>query len=80
VLDGGNGIGTRILARTGAALDDFRSDIVGRFTGGVKGPESDERPFSASCEPRLRHAAEVGDRQLHSYMTSHQAAWLPPQS
>lgn len=32
VLDEGKGLASRILARTGATLDDFRSDIVRRLT------------------------------------------------
>jgi hypothetical protein len=36
VLDEGNGLGSRSLARTGDALNDFRSDIVGRLTGREK--------------------------------------------
>jgi uncharacterized protein (TIGR03435 family) len=68
VLDEGNGLGSRILARTGDALDDFRSDIVRRFTGREKVPESDEIPFSASCERALQYAAEEADRLLHNYV------------
>jgi ATP-dependent Clp protease ATP-binding subunit ClpC len=66
VLDEGNGLGSRILAQTGDALDDFRSDIVGRLTGREKVPESDEIPFSASCERALQYAAEEADRLLHN--------------
>jgi uncharacterized protein (TIGR03435 family) len=68
VLDEGNGLGCRILARTGVVLDDCRSDIVRRLTGGEKVPESDEIPFSASCERALQYAAEEADRLLHSYI------------
>ena len=68
VLDEGNGLGSRILARTGDALDDFRSDIVRRLTGREKVPESDEIPFSASCERALQYAAEEADRLLHNYV------------
>jgi uncharacterized protein (TIGR03435 family) len=68
VLDEGNGLGSRILARTGDSLDDFRSDIVRRFTGREKVPESQEIPFSASCERALQYAAEEADRLLHSYV------------
>jgi uncharacterized protein (TIGR03435 family) len=68
VLDEGNGLGCRILARTGDALDDFRSDIVGRLTGREKVSESDEIPFSASCQRALQYAAEEADRLLHEYV------------
>ena len=68
VLDEGNGLGCRILARTGDALDDFRSDIVRRLTGREKVPESDDIPFSASCERALLYAAEEADRLLHNYV------------
>jgi len=68
LLDEGKGLGSRILARTGVALDDFRSDIVRRLTGGEKVPESDEIPFSASCERALQYAAEEADRLLHNYI------------
>jgi hypothetical protein len=68
VLDEGKGLGSRILARTGVALDDSRSDIVRRLTSGEKVPESDEVPFSASCERALQYAAEEADRLLHNYI------------
>ena len=68
VLDEGKGLGSRILARTGGTLDDFRSDIVRRLTGREKVPESDEIPFSASCERALQYAAEEADRLLHNYI------------
>jgi uncharacterized protein (TIGR03435 family) len=59
VLDEQNGLGSRILARAGDALDEIRSDIAGRLTGGEKVSESDEIPFSASCQRALEYAAEV---------------------
>jgi ATP-dependent Clp protease ATP-binding subunit ClpC len=68
VLDEGNGLGSRILARTGDAVEDFRNDIVARLTGGEKVPESDEIPFSASCERALQYAAEEADRLLQNYV------------
>src|SRR5882762_4896383 len=68
LLDEGKGLGSLILARTGVALDDVRSDIVGRLTVGEKIPESDEIPFSASCERALQYAAEEADRLLHSHI------------
>jgi uncharacterized protein (TIGR03435 family) len=68
VLDEGKGLGSRILARTGAALDDFRSDIIRRLTSCEKVPESDEIPFSASSERALQYAAEEADRLLHKYI------------
>ena len=48
VLDEGKGLGSRILARTGGSLDDFRSDVARRLTSREKVAESDEIPFSAS--------------------------------
>jgi uncharacterized protein (TIGR03435 family) len=66
ILDDGDGLGSRILARTGDALDEFRSDIVRRLTGRERVPESDEVPFSASCERVLQYAAEEADRLLHN--------------
>jgi uncharacterized protein (TIGR03435 family) len=68
VLDESRGLGSRILARTGDTFDDFRSDIVGRLTGGEKIPESDDIPFSASCKRALQYAAEEADRLLHKYV------------
>jgi uncharacterized protein (TIGR03435 family) len=68
VLDEGNGLGCRILARTGVVLDDFRRDIVPRLTGGEKVPEFDEIPFSASCKSALEYAAEEADRLLQNYV------------
>jgi uncharacterized protein (TIGR03435 family) len=66
LLDEGKGLGSRILARTGVALDDLRFDIVGRLTGREKVPESEEIPFGASCERVLQYAAEEADRLLHN--------------
>lgn len=66
LLDEGEGLGGRILARSGVTLDDCRSDIVGRLTGREKVPESEEIPFSASCERALEYATEEADRMLHS--------------
>jgi len=68
VLDEGKGLGSRILARTGGTLDDFRSDIVRRLTCREKVPESDEIPFSASCKRALEYAAEEAGRLLHNYV------------
>jgi ATP-dependent Clp protease ATP-binding subunit ClpC len=65
VLDEGKGLGSRILARTGSALDDFRSDIIRHLTSGAKVTESDEIPFSASGKRALQYAAEEADRLLH---------------
>ena len=56
VLDEGKGLGSRILARTGGALDGFRSDIVRRLTRRETISESDDIPFSAACERVLRYA------------------------
>jgi uncharacterized protein (TIGR03435 family) len=66
VLDEGKGLGSRILARTGGTLDDFRSDIIRRLTRREKISESDDIPFSASCERVLQYAAEEADRLLHN--------------
>jgi uncharacterized protein (TIGR03435 family) len=68
LLDQGPGLGSRILTRTGVALDDYRRDIVGRLTAREKVPESDEIPFSASCQRVLQYAAEEADRLLHSHI------------
>jgi uncharacterized protein (TIGR03435 family) len=68
LLDDDKGLGNRILARTGVALDDFRSDIVRRLTRREKVPESVEIPFSASCGRALQYAAEEADRLLHSHI------------
>src|SRR4029079_18041955 len=62
VLDEGKGLGSRILARTGGTLDDFRSDIVHRLTRRERIRESDEIPFSVSCKRVLQYAAEEADR------------------
>jgi uncharacterized protein (TIGR03435 family) len=68
LLDEGKGLGSRILLRTGVALDDIRSEIVGRLTGGEKVPESAGIPFSASCERAFQYAAEEADRLTHRYI------------
>jgi len=68
VLDEGNGLGSRILARAIGALDDFRNDIVRRLTRREEVPESNEIPFSASCKRALQYAAEEADRLLHDYV------------
>ena len=63
-------LGSRILARTGGTLDDFRSDIVRRLTRRERISESDDLPFSASCERVLQYAAEEADRLLHNAIGS----------
>jgi uncharacterized protein (TIGR03435 family) len=68
LLDQGTGLCSRILAGAGVALDDCRSDIVGRLTARERVPGSDEIPFSASCQRALQYAAEEADRLLHSYI------------
>jgi len=68
LLDEGKGLASRILARTGVALDGLRSDIVRRLTGGEEFPESDEIPFSASCKRVLEYAAEEADQLLHIHV------------
>jgi uncharacterized protein (TIGR03435 family) len=68
LLDEGTGLGSRILARTGVAPDDFRSDIVGRLIGREKVSESEDIPFSASCDRALQYAAEEADRLLQGYI------------
>jgi len=65
LLDEGEGLGSRILARTGVALDDLRSDIVSRLSGGEKVPDSEEIPFGAACERVLQYAAHEADQLLH---------------
>jgi uncharacterized protein (TIGR03435 family) len=68
VLDEGNGLGRRILAKVGADLDEIRSDILRRLT--VRGtiPESDDVPFSASSERVMQYAAEEADRLRHDFI------------
>src|SRR6266542_1270965 len=68
VLDEGKGPACRILARSGAALDDFRGDIVRRLPVREKVAESDEIPFSPSTERALQYAAEEADQLLHDYI------------
>jgi uncharacterized protein (TIGR03435 family) len=68
VLDEGKGLGSRILARTGDTLDEFRSDIVRRLTSRETIAESDEIPFSAPCARVLQYAAEEAERLLHNYI------------
>jgi uncharacterized protein (TIGR03435 family) len=66
VLDEGKGLGSRILARTAATLDDFRSDIVRQLTSRERVAESGEIPFSDSCKHALQYAAEEADRLSHN--------------
>jgi uncharacterized protein (TIGR03435 family) len=66
MLDEGNGLGCRILAETDVALDDLHSDILRRLTGGERVSDSDEIPFSASCQRALQYAVEEADRLLHN--------------
>ena len=68
MLDEGKGLGSRILARTGGTLDDFRSDIVCRLASLQRIPESGEIPFSVSCKRVLQYAAEEADRMKHNYV------------
>jgi uncharacterized protein (TIGR03435 family) len=64
------GLGSRILARTGGARNDLRSDIVRLLTSGEKVPESQEVPFSASSKRVLQYAVEEADRLLHKYIST----------
>jgi ATP-dependent Clp protease ATP-binding subunit ClpA len=66
VIDEDNGLGCRILSRTGHTLDDFRSDIVRRLASRERVPESVEIPFSASCLRALQYAAEEADRLMQA--------------
>jgi len=66
VLDDGKGLGSRILARTGGTLDDLRRDIVRRLPRRETISESDDIPFSTSCERALQYAAEEADRLSHN--------------
>jgi uncharacterized protein (TIGR03435 family) len=66
LLDEGTGLGSRVLARTGDAVDNIRGDIVRRLARREKIPESAEIPFSTSCERALKFASEEADRLLHS--------------
>jgi len=68
LLDEDKGLASRILARTGIALDGLRSDVVRRLTGGEEVPESEEIPFSASCKRVLEYAAEEADQLLHIHV------------
>jgi uncharacterized protein (TIGR03435 family) len=68
VLDEGKGLGSRLLARTGGALDDFRGGIIRRLPVRERVAESDEIPFSPSSERALQYAAEEADRLSHSYI------------
>ena len=68
VLDEGKGLGSRILARTGGTLDDFRSDILHRITKGETIPESAEIAFSPSCMRVLQYALEEADQLLHAHI------------
>ena len=45
VLHESQGLGSRILARTGSVLDDLRGAIVRRITSGEKVPESQRDPL-----------------------------------
>jgi uncharacterized protein (TIGR03435 family) len=67
LLDEGQGVASRILARTGSTFDDFRSDILRRLTSRDRIAESAEIPFSVSCERVLQYAAEEADRLGHNY-------------
>ena len=67
ILDEGQGLASRILARTGSTLDDFRGDILRRLTSRERIPESAEIPFSDSCERVLQYAAEEANRLGHNY-------------
>jgi uncharacterized protein (TIGR03435 family) len=68
VLDESQGRGRRILARTGSAHNELRSEILGRLTSGEKVPESQEIPFSAFSERVLEYAAEEADRLSQKYI------------
>ena len=63
LLDEGDGLGSRILMRTGDS-DDIRAKIVHRCTGDKKVPDSEELPLGASCQRALKYACEEADRML----------------
>jgi uncharacterized protein (TIGR03435 family) len=65
VLDEGKGLGSRILARTGATLDQFRSDIAARLISHEAIPDTDEIPFSDASQRVVQYAAEEADRLTH---------------
>ena len=72
LLEEGKGLGSRILARTGITLDDFRSDILHRLIRRETFPESDEIAFSASSERTMQYAAEEADQLFHDHIdTAH---------
>src|SRR4029079_13469024 len=85
LLDDDKGLGSRILARTGGTLDDLRRDIVRRLPKRETISESDDIPFSTSCERVLQYAAEETDRLLHKavgtehlllgLLREHRGAW-----
>src|SRR4029079_4536965 len=65
LLDDDKGLGSRILARPGDPLDALRGDIVRRLPKRETISESDDIPFSTSCERVLQYAAEEADPLLH---------------
>jgi len=65
VLREASGLGGRVLARS-VDLQILRNDIVGRVNGHQKVPESDEIPFSDSCQHALEYAVAEADRLSHS--------------
>jgi uncharacterized protein (TIGR03435 family) len=61
VLDEPQGLGSRILLRTGDG-QSVRADVVRRLPSRDKIHESKELPFSASCTRALGYAVEEADR------------------
>ena len=68
VLEDGSGLASRILARTGDALADYRHEIVRRLAGHEDVSEFDDIPFSAACMRALQYAAEEADLLSHNYV------------
>jgi uncharacterized protein (TIGR03435 family) len=66
LLEEGQGLASRILARTLGPLEHVRTEVVDRLAKGEPVPESVEIPFSASCVRVLQSAAEEADRLAHA--------------
>jgi ATP-dependent Clp protease ATP-binding subunit ClpA len=76
VLDEGKGLGSRILARTGGTLDDFRNDIVRRLTSREKISVShgSARTLRFRAEGACEYAGNVHTAIARSGISYHAAA------
>jgi len=64
----GQGLMSRVLARSNVSAETLRKEVEGRAVFRAKVSPSDEIPFSAESKRALAFATEEADRLLHTYI------------